>query len=157
MPFTDRPHAPATAPAGTPGAQAYRQGWHVTTMASLVLVCCLLTVSSCRPTAVGPTRPSGYRIMLPEASQTVRLRSLTLTVRITDAHGTPIDDVPVHFRIPQAWAAVADVTPPVVVTQHGQASAAFRARAAGQMEVEVSVEDRTETVRIAVLGETPRF
>jgi hypothetical protein len=105
----------------------------------------------------GLTQPSGYRVLLPEASQTERLRPLTLTVRITDVYGTPVDDVPVHFRIPPAWAAVADVAPPVVVTQHGRAAAVFRARATGQVEIEVSVEDRTETVRIAVLGETPRF
>ena len=157
MPCTARPYTPTTAPSGTPDAQATSRRWHTTILAGLMLVCCLLTVSGCRPTVVGPTQPSGYRVMLPEASQTARLRPLTLTVRITDANGIPVDDVPVHFRIPQAWTAVADVAPPTVVTRQGQASATFRARAAGQMEVEVRVEDRTETVRIAVLGETPRF
>jgi hypothetical protein len=63
----------------------------------------------------------------------------------------------VYFRIPQAWATAAEVTPPMVVTRRGQATAIFRARTAGQMAVEVSVEDLTETVQIAVLGETPRF
>jgi hypothetical protein len=143
--------------ADTSGTQASRQGWYSTIMVSLISVCCLLTMAGCRPTVVGLTQPSGYRVLLPEASQTERLRPLTLTVRLTDAYGTPVDDVPVHFRIPPAWAAVADVTPAVVITQRGHASAAFRASTAGQMEVEVSVEDRTETVRIAVLGETPRF
>jgi hypothetical protein len=78
-------------------------------------------------------------------------------VRVTDAHGAPVDDVPVHFRVPQAWATVAEVTPPIVVTQRGQAATTFRARTAGQMAVEVRVEDLTETVQIAVLGDTPRF
>jgi hypothetical protein len=63
----------------------------------------------------------------------------------------------VHFRIPQAWVTVAEVTPPIVITRHGQAATTFRARTAGQMAVEVSVEDLTETVQIAVLGDTPRF
>jgi hypothetical protein len=63
----------------------------------------------------------------------------------------------VHFRIPQTWATVAEVTPPIVITQRGQATATFRARTAGQMAVEVSVEDLTAPVQIAVLGDTPRF
>jgi hypothetical protein len=106
---------------------------------------------------LGPTTPSGYRVILPEASQALRLHPLVLTVRVTDANGHMIDDVPVHFHIPQTWAAIAEVTPASVTTQQGQASTTFRARAAGQMAVEITVEDRTDTVRITVLGETPRF
>jgi hypothetical protein len=63
----------------------------------------------------------------------------------------------IHFRIPQTWANAAEVNPPSVVTQQGQASTTFRARVAGQMAVDITVEDRTDTVRITVLGDTPRF
>ena len=34
---------------------------------------------------------------------------------------------------------------------------AFRARTAGQMMVQITVEDRTMDIPITVLGETPRF
>jgi hypothetical protein len=95
--------------------------------------------------------------MLPAASQTMRAQLLQLTVRITDADGAPVNDVPVHFRIPQAQAVLADVDPPTVLTQNGQATTAFRARAVGQITVEITVENLTEIVRIAVLGDTPRF
>jgi hypothetical protein len=116
-----------------------------------------LLLSGCRPTVLGPTQPSGYRVQLPEASQAVRLQPLRLTVRVTDAAGKPVDDVPVHFRVSPTWATLAEIVPLTAVTQHGQASATFRARTAGQMTVEITVEDRTEMVRIAVLGEVPRF
>jgi hypothetical protein len=146
-----------TTPPGAPDAQTTRRCWYTATRARLVLLCCLLTMPGCRATVLGPTQPSGYRVTLPEASQTGRLRPLTLLVHVTDTHGTPVDDVPVHFRIPQTWATVAEVTPPIVITQRGQATATFRARTAGQMAVEVSVEDLTAPVQIAVLGDTPRF
>jgi hypothetical protein len=44
-----------------------------------------------------------------------------------------------------------------VTTRQGQASATFRARTAGYMVVEVTVEDLTQAIRIAVLGDSPRF
>jgi hypothetical protein len=157
MPWCTPTSILGTLPPEAPGAHTPRQRWYTTVLASLVLVCGLLSVPGCRATVLGPTQPSGYRVTLPKASQTARLRPLALLVQVTDAHGTPVDDVPVHFRIPQTWATVAEVTPPTVVTRRGQAAATFRARSAGQMAVEVSVEDVTETVQIAVLGETPRF
>jgi hypothetical protein len=123
----------------------------------LLLGWCILLCSGCQPTVLGPTSPSGYRIILPEASQALRLHPLVLTVRVTDVNGHPVDDVPVQFHIPPTWASMADVTPASVTTQQGQASTTFRARTAGQMAVEITVEDRTDTVRIQVLGVTPRF
>jgi hypothetical protein len=115
------------------------------------------TMSGCQPALRGPTHPSGYHIRLPEASQAIRLQPLVLTVRVTDAAGQPADDVPVHFRVPDAWAVIATIHPPSVITQQGQASATLRARAAAQMSIEVTVEDRTESVRIQILGDVPRF
>jgi hypothetical protein len=85
------------------------------------------------------------------------MQPLTLTVHVTDASGTPVEDVPVHFRIPPDWQSVAEISPPTVTTQQGQASATFRARAAGYVVVEVIVEDLTQAIRIAVLGDSPRF
>jgi hypothetical protein len=122
-----------------------------------LLLGCGVLLSGCQPTVLGPTVPSGYRIILPEASQALRLHPLVLTVQVTDGSGRLVDDVPVHFHIPPTWEAMATVTPASVTTQQGRASATFRARTAGQMAVDITVEDRTETVHIQVLGETPRF
>lgn len=114
-------------------------------------------LSGCAPTSMGPTTPSGYRVTLPEASQTLRMQSLPLTVRVSDEAGKLVDDVPVHFRLPADWASKAVITPPSVVTQQGQATATLRARTAGQIMVEITVEDQTALVPIAVVGDAPRF
>ena len=123
----------------------------------LLLIVWGLVLGSCQPTVLGPTTPSGYRVVLPEASQTVRSHPLPLTVRVSDASGQPMDEVLVHFRVPDAWASHAQVDPPTVATRQGQATTTFRARAAGQMVVQITVEDRTVDIPITVLGETPRF
>jgi hypothetical protein len=133
------------------------QSWGVPVLGCLLFVCSLLATGGCRPTIVGPTQPSGYRLTLPETSQTQRLKPLTLTVHVTDASARPVDDVPVHFRVLPHWATVAEISPPTVTTRQGQASATFRARTAGDIVIEVTVEDLTQAIRIAVLGDTPRF
>jgi hypothetical protein len=123
----------------------------------MLVVCGGLLLSGCPPTFVGPTQPSGYRVQWPEASQTLRLQSLPLTVRVSDAAGKPVEEVEVRFRIPDPWTTQARVDPPTVVTQNGQATTMFRARTAGQMAVEITVENLTDTISIVVLGDTPRF
>jgi hypothetical protein len=114
-------------------------------------------LGSCQPTVLGPTVPSGYRIVLPDASQTLRTYPLALTVHVRDTAGQPVDEVLVHFHIPDAWAGRAQVDPPTVATRQGQATTTFRARTAGQMMVQITVEDRTADIPITVLGDTPRF
>ena len=116
-----------------------------------------LLLGSCQPTVLTPTAPSGYRVVLPEASQTLRMHPLALTVRVSDAAGQPVDDVLVHFHVPATWASRAQVDPPTVATRQGQATTTFRARTAGQMMVQITVEDRTVDVPITALGDTPRF
>jgi len=133
-----------------------RQHAHSCWLAVLVLGWGLL-VGSCRPTVLGPTTPSGYRVVLPEASQALRMHPLALTVRVSDATGQPVDDVLVHFHIPESWASRAQVDPPTVATRQGQATTTFRARTAGQLMVQITVEDRTVNVPITVLGDVPRF
>jgi len=125
--------------------------------AVLLLLGSVVLVGSCRPTVLGPTTPSGYRVVVPETSQTVRMYPLPLTVRVSDAAGKPVDEVLVHFQIPADWASRAQVDPPTVATRQGQATTTFRGRAAGQMVVQITVEDRTVDIPITVLGETPRF
>ena len=125
--------------------------------AALLLASWSCVLGSCQPAVLGPTTPSGYRVVLPEASQTLRAYPLALTVRVRDTAGRPVDEVLVHFHIPDAWAARAQVDPPTVATRQGQATTTFRARTAGQMVVQITVEDRTVNIPITVLGDTPRF
>ena len=116
-----------------------------------------LFLSGCVPTLAGPTQPSGYRVQWPQASQTLRMHPLPLTVRVSDAAGKPVEEAEVRFRLPDAWTTQARIDPPIVVTQNGQATTTFRARRVGRLTVEVSVENLTETVSIVVLGDAPRF
>jgi hypothetical protein len=116
-----------------------------------------LILGSCQPTVLGPTMPSGYRIELPRASQALRSHPLALTVRVSDTAGKPVDEVLVHFRVPDAWATRAQVDPPTVATRQGQATTTFRARAIGQLMLHITVEDRTADIPIRVVGETPQF
>jgi hypothetical protein len=123
----------------------------------LLLIVWVLFLGSCQPTVLGPTTPSGYRIELPEASQALRSHPLALTVRVSDMAGQPVDEILVHFRVPDAWAMRAQVDPPTVATRQGQATTTFRARASGQLMVQITVEDRTANIPITVVGDTPRF
>jgi hypothetical protein len=123
----------------------------------LLLIVWALFLGSCQPTVLGPTTPSGYRIELPEASQALRSHPLALTVRVSDMAGQPVDEILVHFRVPDAWATRAQVDPPTVATRQGQATTTFRARASGQLMVQITVEDRTANIPITVVGDTPRF
>jgi hypothetical protein len=123
----------------------------------LLLIVWGLFLGSCQPTVLGPTTPSGYRIELPEASQALRSHPLALTVRVSDMAGQPVDEILVHFRVPDAWATRAQIDPPTVATRQGQATTTFRARASGQVMVQITVEDRTANIPITVVGDTPRF
>ena len=123
----------------------------------LLLIVWVLFLGSCQPTVLRPTTPSGYRIELPEASQALRSHPLALTVRVSDTEGKPVDEVLVYFRVPDAWATRAQVDPPTVATRQGQATTTFRGRVAGQVMVQITVEDRTVDVPVTVLGDTPRF
>ena len=116
-----------------------------------------LVLGSCQPTVLGPTTPSGYLLVLPEASQALRSHPLPLTVRVSDAVGKPVDEVLVSFRVPDTWATRAQVDPPTVATRQGLATTTFRARAPGQLMVQITVEDRTVDIPITVVGDTPRF
>ena len=123
----------------------------------LLLMVWVLFLESCQPTVLRPTTPSGYRIELPEVSQALRSHPLALTVRVSDMAGQPVDEILVHFRVPDAWATRAQVDPPTVATRQGQATTTFRARASGQLMVQITVEDRTANIPITVVGDTPRF
>ncbi len=124
---------------------------------SVLYTSILVIVLGCTPTILGPTSPSRYRVQLPVRSQIQRNRSLTLTVHVTDTQGQPVDDVEVHFRLPDAWSARATVTPPTAVTIDGAATATFQARVHGRVALQVQVEDVSALIDITILGDTPRF
>jgi hypothetical protein len=71
--------------------------------------------------------------------------------------GQPVDEALVQFHIPETWAGRAQVDPPTVATRQGQATTTFRGRTAGQVMVQITVEDYTVDVPVTVLGDTPRF
>jgi hypothetical protein len=120
-------------------------------------ICQALMFNACQPAVVGPSKPSGYRLIVPSTLQMSRLRPLTLSVHVTDTNGVPVHDIPVSFRLAQPQTAVADLDPLTVQTHHGKASTTLRAKTAGYVMVDITVEDITETLRITILGETPRF
>ena len=114
-------------------------------------------LNACQPAVIGPTKPSGYRLIIPSTLQMNRSQPFTLSVHVTDANGTPVDDLPVSFRLVQPLSAVADLAPGVVHTHHGKATTTLRAKTAGYVMVDITVEDTTKTLRIDIVGETPRF
>jgi hypothetical protein len=120
-------------------------------------ICYAFIASGCQPKTLGPTKPSGYHITIPSASQIGRFQPLTLSVHVADDSGMPIDNIPVSFHLPQFLGTAASVDPPTVLTHNGKASTTFRARTAGQITLDITVENITETIHITVVGETPRF
>lgn len=121
------------------------------------IICHALMLTACQPPIVGPTKPSGYRIVVPSTLQTTLWQSLTLSVQVTDANGAPVSDVPVTFHLVQPHAAVAELEPLSVRTQQGKATTTLQAKAAGYVMVDVTVENITKTIYITIVGETPRF
>lgn len=126
-------------------------------LVSGLLACFLMAWGGCAHISRGVVLPSGYRVVMPEASQTLRMQPLPLTVQVMDAEAIPVHELPVQFRLPQTPAAVAVIEPPTVVTRDGKATAIFQSRSAGRFGVEITVEGYTETVHVTVLGDTPRF
>jgi len=121
------------------------------------VICYALISNGCQSKPLGPTKPSGYRITIPDASQVGRFQPLTLSVHVTDVSGMPVDNIPVSFHLPQSWTTAASLDPPTVLTHNGKASTTFRAQTAGHVTLGITVENLTETVHITVVGETPRF
>ena len=114
-------------------------------------------MSGCQPQLLGPTTPSAYHMHLPVASQTLPGRLLALTVRVTDAEGKPVEDVPVHFHLPPTSAVRAEIDPPIVNTRFGRATTTLLARSPGSITVHVRVEDLSGRVDVVITGESPRF
>jgi hypothetical protein len=118
---------------------------------------------ACAPTFTGPTAPSGYRFSLLAYPSPIQLPThlsfadpqgfpteSTLTVKVQNAQGQPVDGVPVIFSLPSDWTAYASLTPQRVNTQNGEAEAVFQATTTGAVKVTAQVENQTREVFIII-------
>jgi hypothetical protein len=118
---------------------------------------------ACAPTFTGPTAPSGYRFSLQAYPTPIRLPShlsfadpqrfpteSTLTVKVQNAQGQPVDGVPVIFHLPADWSAHASLIPQRAITQNGEAAAVFQATTTGAVRVTAQIENQTQAVFIHI-------
>jgi len=118
---------------------------------------------ACTPTFTGPTAPSGYRFSLQDYPSPIWLPShlssadpqgfpteSTLTVKVRNAQGQPVDGVPVIFSLPSDWNAYASLVPQRVITQNGKAEAVFQATTTGAVKVTAQVENQIQAVFIHI-------
>lgn len=113
----------------------------------------------CAPKLLGPTS-SGYFISLQATPRAIWQEppnpplhtpystSSVLIVRVRDAQGQPIDDVPVQFEVEPAWSQDATVSPQQTTTQDGKAQASFQAFNTGVVRVRAHVDAMTQEVSI---------
>jgi hypothetical protein len=118
---------------------------------------------ACAPTFTGPTVPSSYRFSLQAYPSQIWIPNhltfddpqrfpseSTLTVKVQNAQGQPVDGVAVIFSLPSGWNAYASLIPPRVITQNGKAEAVFRATTTGAVAVTAQVESQTQDVFIHI-------
>lgn len=145
-----------------------RQRWsHQSDQLKRVLPIVFLSLSlmmsgmACAPTFKGPTSPSGYQFSLQAYPSPIWLpNSLyrtdrfptqsTLTVKVQNAQGQPVDGVPVIFSLPADWTSYATLEPQRVITQNGVAEAVFQARTTGAPELTAQVENLTQHVYVPI-------
>src|SRR5215831_18578220 len=96
-------------------------------------------VTACAPKLVGPTVPSGYFFSMQTSTAVIWLGvnsyalaerfppTAEVIVRVQDAHGQPVNGVPVTFEVEPQWAQYASVTPSQVSTRGGVARTVFEA------------------------------
>jgi hypothetical protein len=130
----------------------------------LSLLCFGLTygVTACAPKLVGPTVPSGYFFSMQTSTSVIWLGvnsyalaerfppTAEVSVRVQDAHGQPVNGVPVTFEVEPQWAQYASVTPSQVSTRSGVASTVFEARLIGVVQVTARVDNTAIQTRIVI-------
>ena len=132
-----------------PGAGPRARGhwWHVVLLLGLVVVCSSL---ACAPHFVGPTT-TGYFFALNDSTPYIILGdTAALIVSVRNAHGQPVDNLPVTFQVEPGWAQNAAVLPPVASTRQGRARALFWANTIGVVHVTVRVDNATQEARVTV-------
>src|SRR5215831_5190344 len=119
-------------------------------------------VTACAPKLVGPTVPSGYFLSIQTATPVIWLGVVSaplaerfpttteVSVRVQDAHGQPVDGVPVTFEVEPGWAQNASVSPSQVTTRGGVARTVFEARLIGVVHVMARVDNTTVQTAITV-------
>ena len=107
----------------------------VLTLLGLGLAC---GVTACAPKLVGPTVPAGYFFSMQTSTPVIWLGVYSpvlaerfptmaeVSVRVQDAHGQPVDGVPVTFEVEPQWAQYASVSPSQVTTRGGGGTCRLR-------------------------------
>jgi hypothetical protein len=132
---------------------------------ALILVCCVLTLSSvaCAPPLVGPTAGAGYVFSLQVSDPVIWLGLVDASVawqfpqvsevivRVQDAQGRPVDDVPVTFAVEAEWANSITITPAHTRTHGGSARALVsEPQTTGVVRIMARVDDTTAQARLTV-------
>ena len=116
--------------------------------------------TGCAPRLSGPTQPSRYVFSVIVSDPQIYLLvnhlfgrlpdTAQVIVRVRNAQGQPVNDVPVAFQVEPDWSQNASLTPSRAVTQDGETHAVFRANTIGVVRIIVSVEDVSRETRIVV-------
>jgi len=111
-------------------------------------------ITACAPKLMGPTTTSGYFFALQAFPAVIRLSpsgaATEVTLRVQDAHGQPVDGVPVTFEVEPQWAQNASVSSSQVTTRAGVARTVFTARLTGVAHVMVRVDNTTAQAAITI-------
>jgi hypothetical protein len=132
---------------------------------ALALVCCLLLLcgAACAPPLLGPTAGAGYIFTLQVSDPVIWLGTLDASVarrlpqvaevivRVQDAQGRPVDDVPVTFAVEAEWANSITIAPSHTRTRAGIARALVSApQTTGVVRIMARVDDTTAQTRLTV-------
>jgi hypothetical protein len=132
---------------------------------ALVLMCLALLSggTACTPKLVGPTPSAGYSFSVEVSDSIIWMgagllgkgpqlpRSSTLTVRVQDAQGRPVDGVPVTFELEPEWAESIMLTPSQTSTHGGIAQAILsESQTTGVVRVMARVDNMTAQARLTV-------
>ena len=132
---------------------------------ALVLMCLALLSggTACAPKLVGPTPSAGYSFSLEVSDPIIWMgagllgkgpqlpRSSTLTVRVQDAQGRPVDGVPVTFEVEPDWVGRIALAPSQTSTRNGLARAIVSdPKTTGVVRVMARVDTITAQARLTV-------
>ena len=132
---------------------------------ALVLMCLALLSggTACAPKLVGPTPSAGYSFSVEVSDSIIWMgagllgkgpqlpRSSTLTVRVQDAQGRPVDGVPVMFEVEPGWARSLSLDPSQTNTRGGIARATLsEPLTTGVVHVMARVDNMTAQARLTV-------
>ena len=117
--------------------------------------------TACAPKLVGPTPTKGYFVSLQVLDPIIyvasssfyaqqEIRKATLVVRVQNAQGQPINDVPVVFEVAPEWTPYGSVTPSHTTTRDGMARTVFESNTIGVARITARVDGLTQDATVAV-------